>query len=62
MKRVGAVAPKPQELVQKRALIRGLIEQNGWASTPDRPASPQVAESVRAEDNVIPFPIELVRH
>jgi hypothetical protein len=57
MKRSNAPAPKQSALARKRALIRSLIEQHGWASPPpsrkDR-AGEQSAREIRS--NVIPFP------
>jgi len=61
MKHANAAASKPPGLVQKRALIRDLIEQNGWASTPAQPLLPTSVTLSPTVDNIIPFPVASVR-
>lgn len=60
MKRADAVASLTPDLVRKRALIRVLIEQNGWETsykpTPAAMERRPQAESNYLPDNVIPFP------
>jgi hypothetical protein len=58
MKRPSALPPKQDSLVRKRALIRSLIEQHGWASVPtpsSSTTSPGTAEQA-VVGNIIPFP------
>jgi hypothetical protein len=57
MKRTNAPASKHDALARKRALIRSLIEQHGWASTPDVPLTAHKQSPVPAPSNVIPFPV-----
>jgi hypothetical protein len=45
---------RTEVLKRKRALIRRLIEQNGWASRPDHGASKSPGD---AESKVITFPV-----
>jgi len=65
MKSANGVAAKVSQLERKRALIRDLIERNGWASA-DRTAEshPSPASESRPTsdpyflpNNVIPFPV-----
>jgi hypothetical protein len=58
MKRTTAPASKQDALARKRALIRALIEQHGWSSTP-APATSRDGSHPSGEArpaNIIPFP------
>jgi len=56
MKRAQAAAPKQTDLVRQRALVRFLIEQNGWSSSgsPVSVNSPRPLNSLAS--NIIQFP------
>jgi hypothetical protein len=57
MKRSIAPAPKHDALARKRALIRSLIEQHGWASKPaSEPARDGREAAQSLPQNIIPFP------
>jgi hypothetical protein len=58
MKRPNAPAPKQVALARKRALIRSLIEQHGWATPPTPAPSRHERDRVgpAVPGNVIPFP------
>ena len=58
MKRPNAPASKQDSLARKRALIRSLIEQHGWAVTPARMPNQTRSDagSPPAQGMVIPFP------
>jgi hypothetical protein len=56
MKRSTALATKQDSLARKRALIRSLIEQHGWATTKAPATRDHPAASQAIPSNVIPFP------
>ena len=58
MKRPNAPALKQDSLARKRALIRALIEQHGWASAPASTANHSRCDAGRpvVQGVVIPFP------
>jgi hypothetical protein len=55
MKSNSAAVSKPSTLEKQRALVRVLIEQNGWAPPVTR--SPAGQRDKEIPDNVIPFPL-----
>jgi hypothetical protein len=57
MKRATAAETKQAYLSKQRALVRSLIEQNGWSSVVSvtQPAE-MVSSDKSLPDNVIPFP------
>ena len=57
MKRAHPVAKNTTSLDQKRALIRILIEKNGWATSDSLPASAGIRDTTTTtRSNIIPFP------
>jgi hypothetical protein len=61
MKQPNARPSQQADLARKRALIRALIEQNGWSSPVPAPAPTDECEASALPSNVIPFPVEALK-
>jgi hypothetical protein len=58
MKQPNARPSQQAVLARKRALIRALIEQNGWASPAAALAPTSESDPAAVPSNIIPFPVE----